>query len=81
MERLEKLVTRGSGAVSPDQVDSLLTGVRVTDAEIVEVAEVAVLPTTSPTPPTALVEPAETHRVKRDPSNNSGLLSSSLVIC
>ncbi len=48
MERLEKLVTRGSGAVSPDQVDSLLTGVRVTDAEIVEVAEVAVLPTTFP---------------------------------
>ncbi len=49
MERLEKLVTRGSGAVSPDQVDSLLTGVRVVDVEIIdEVADVSVLPTTFP---------------------------------
>lgn len=51
MGRLENLVTRESGTVSPDQMDSLLDGVRVADVEIVDVvAPIAVLPTTFPDP-------------------------------
>ncbi|QKT06032.1 hypothetical protein HUN08_01630 [Gordonia sp. X0973] len=46
MERLENRVTRGSGAVSPDQVDSLLTDPRARDTRRDDVASVAVLPTT-----------------------------------
>ena len=48
MEKLENLVTHGSGAVSPDQVDSMLTSIRPAAAESFDVAEVALLPTTTP---------------------------------
>ncbi|MFT4199791.1 MAG: hypothetical protein QM634_03555 [Gordonia sp. (in: high G+C Gram-positive bacteria)] len=45
MEKLEALAMRDSGAVSPDQVDSLLVG-RHTPAEEPDVASVATLPAT-----------------------------------
>ncbi|GAA3045199.1 hypothetical protein GCM10010528_25590 [Gordonia defluvii] len=46
MESLDKIAMRGSGAVSPDQVDSLLRVGRPAAAETDPVAEVTVLPTT-----------------------------------
>ncbi|MFT3898869.1 MAG: hypothetical protein QM728_01305 [Gordonia sp. (in: high G+C Gram-positive bacteria)] len=44
MEKLEVLVMRHSDAVSPDQVDSLLTAPGAADSTPAEVASVATLP-------------------------------------
>ncbi|GED96543.1 hypothetical protein [Gordonia crocea] len=50
MEKLENLAVRGSSAVSPDQVDSMLSNTRSVESDPPGVAEVSVLPTTVESP-------------------------------
>ncbi|WP_040522714.1 hypothetical protein [Gordonia araii] len=46
IEKLEERAMRGSGAVAPEQVDTLLIGKAPAKSEPAEVADVAVLPAT-----------------------------------